>query len=207
MGPKSFQSSFIPKGSEGGSIEQVFQKKKTSGFGVLIVSVFIIVLLITIGIFGYKWVTKNAIESLNTELALAEESIDTETIDTMVAFSKKLAAAREVVMKHRAVSNFLTLLSDNTLQSIAFDDFSYNLRGDGQLEVKLKGKALNYGSIALEDSLLSELKELKSIKFGDLSLVEGGRVSFGLDIIVDPSSAIYSPSELSVPAIEDEDNL
>jgi len=207
MGPNSFQSSFIPKGSSGGAVEQVFQKKKTSFFGAIMVMIFFLTLLLTLGIYGYKWATAKAIATVQSELKSAEASIDIETIDSMVAFSKKLSAAREVVMRHKVISNFLTLLSDNTIQSVSYDDFNYSLGSDGQLTVVLKGKALDYASIALQDSIFSELKEIKSIKFGDLSLIEGGRVSFSLNVSVDSNSAIYSPPELEAQDIDTEEDI
>src|SRR3989344_4504611 len=203
MGPNAFQSSFIPKGSGGGVIsESGFPKKKAGIFGTLAITLFILVLLVTAGLFAYNWMLKSGIESLKTELAMTESGIDTKPIDTMFAFSKKLATAREVVMRHRVVSNSLALLSAHTIQNVSFSDFSYQFLPDGQLSIILSGNAPDYASIALQEKELKDLKEIKSTEFSGLTLTDKGRASFKLFMFIDPAFSVYTPPEIS-PTIDD----
>ncbi len=196
MGPSAFQPSFIPKGNGGGVIpDQVNQKKKSGLIGMLAVVLFVTVLLITVGLFVYNWSLSSSVESLKAEIALAESNIDIASLDKMAAFSNKLSVARGVVTKHRVVSNFLTLLKNNTVKSITFDHFSYHLMDDGQIVILLSGRASDYGSLALQESVLAKLKEVKSTEFSNLSISDKGAVGFNLSISIDPSSAIYAPPE------------
>lgn len=204
MVASNFQSSFIPKSTGGFTPDSGTPRRSPIGFfGVLSVTLFLIVLLVTIGLMGYKYILKNSITKMQPELLLAEQSIDIATIDSMFAFNKKLTAGREVVMRHRVVSNFLSLLAENTIQSIVFREFGYQFASENELTVTLSGTAPSYSSLALQEDILLKLKEIKSAEFSGLALTEGGRVSFQLSIVVDPISALYlSPIENAIDADE-----
>ncbi len=189
----NFQSSFIPKGVGSYTPTETSRKSGAGFFGLIALVLFLGSLLTTLGLIGYKQVVKSSIGNLKAELALAEESIDTTTIDTMFSFSKKLSASREVVVRHKAVSNFLSLLAENTVQTILFDNLSYQFMPDGSLSVVLAGTALNYSSLALQESVMAKIKEVKKVEFSELSAVEGGKVSFKMTITADPSVSIYKP--------------
>ncbi len=190
----SFQSSFIPKGVGGYVPTETTRRGSTGLFGVLALLLFLGVLLLTVGVIGYKQVVKSSITDLKSELALAEESVDVSTIDKMFAFSKKLSASREVVVKHKVVTNFLSLLADNTVQTVSFNELSYRFLPTGELSISLSGIAPNYATLALQGEAMSKLKEVKSADFSELSSTEGGRISFKVTLLVEPSVAVYSPN-------------
>ncbi|MEK7642238.1 MAG: hypothetical protein AAB392_00365 [Patescibacteria group bacterium] len=196
MSVSNFQSSFIPKGV-GGLSATIEPRKGTGFFGTIIVLLFILTLLTTAGLIAYKQIIKGSIVELRSELALAESTVDTESIDKMFAFSKKLTAAKGVVMRHRVVSNFLRLLEENTLQSVSFREFNYQFMPEGDINIILNGQAGGYSSLASQEGILSKIKDIKSVNFSELSLTEGGLVSFKLSILIDPSSAIYATDVVS----------
>src|SRR3989344_3815503 len=190
LAAKNFQLSFIPKNPV---TERVFQKKKTGMVGLLVVSLFVISIIVSIGLFIYSGIVKSDIQSLGSQIVEAEKNADKESINQMSQFSDKLSAVKIIVNKHRVISNFLNAFASSTVSTVQFTSLNYgNLTGRG-LAVNLKGKATGYSSIALQEDVFSHNKNFKSMTFSNLTLAEGGMVSFDLEILVDPQIATYSP--------------
>jgi hypothetical protein len=187
----NFQSSFIPKDPM--TEEKVFKKKKAGIVGVLSIALFVTSIVGSIGMYFYKGMVKSEIQGLESQLAEAEKNIDKKTIGEMAQFGKKLETVKSLVFKHQVVSNFLSTLSSSTVKMIQFDSFSYGDIKEGSLSVNLKGKATNYATIALQESVFSQIKYFKSMTFSNLSLNNKGLVSFDLSILVDPQIAVYAP--------------
>jgi hypothetical protein len=188
---QNFQSSFIPKGP---ITEEVFKKKKAGILGILAVSLFISSIVISVAMYVYKGIIKSDIQNLELQLADAEKNIDVKTIDQMSQFSQKLSAAKTIVLRHQVISRFLGSLASSTVSSVQFTDFNYGNLEEGKLTVNLKGKAISYADIALQESIFSQDKYLKSMSFSNLALVDKGFVSFDLAISLDPQISTYSPS-------------
>lgn len=185
-----FQSSFIPKDPV---TEQAFQKKKAGFIGVLAVSLFLSSVVIAVGVYVYQVMLKGDIESLKEELAQAEKSIDKKTIGELSDFAKKIDIAKKLVDRHHVVTNFLDVLSSSTVRSVQFSEFSYSGLKETELLIKLSGKADSYAAVALQDSVLSKVKEFRSLAFSNMGLNEKGSVIFDLEIKVDPELSVYSP--------------
>lgn len=185
----NFQSSFIPKEPV---TEEVFKPKKAGIFGVLVVSVFITSIIVAVGLYFYKGIVRNDIQTIQSSLAEAEKNIDRKTINEMSQFSKKLDMVKSIVYKHQVLSNFLASLSSSTVATIQFDDFDYN-KETGKLSIIMHGKANSYASIALQEKIFTENKYFKSVTFSNLSLADKGLVSFDLAISADPQISVYAP--------------
>lgn len=186
----NFQSSFIPKGSV---TEEVFKPKKTGFVGVLVVALFISSIVISILMYVYKGIIQGDIRDMELQLADAEKNIDVKTINEMIQFSKKLNAAKTVVVKHQVISGFLNTLASSTVSSVQFIDFNYGNLEEGKLTVNLKGKAASYASVALQEHIFSQNKYFKSVTFSNLTLADKGLISFDLTIAVDPQISAYAP--------------
>jgi hypothetical protein len=187
----NFQSSFIPK--EPMTEDKVFAKKKTGVFGVLAVSLFIISIIAAGAVYFYKGVVNGEIQGLESQMAAAEKSIDTKSINEMSQFAKKLQMTKDIVAKHRVVSGFLNYLSSTTVSTVQFTDFSYGDSKDGGLAVSLKGTTNSYASVALQESVFSKTKYFKTISFSGLNLNQNGTVSFDVKIDVDKQISTYAP--------------
>ena len=192
-----FQSSFIPKEP---MTDNVFAKKKTGFFGTIVVSLFVISILTAVGMVVYKKMIRNNIVSLQSELAEAEKNIDKKTIEEMSRFAVRLNMVKSIVFRHKVVSNFLDILSSDTVSSVRFSDFRYDSTLANGLLVSLKGKASSYGSVALQEDLFNKNKNFKSVVFSNLSLTDKGLVSFDLSITVNPEVAIYISEVLNIPS-------
>src|SRR3989344_2636946 len=191
-----FQSSFIPKEPETG---EVFKKKKAGIFGMVAVLLFISSIVLSIALFIYRGMLKSDITALQSELVLTEKSIDKKTINEMSQFSKRLRLTQSIILKHQVVSGFLETLSTDTVSSVYFTDFSYTNTNDDKLSVTLRGKASGYAAVALQESVFNKNKNFKSVIFSNLTLADGGLVSFDLSIVLDPKISVYSVQTVPVP--------
>lgn len=187
----NFHSSFIPKEP---ITQEVFKKEKAGFAGILAAAFLGLMILASVGLYFYKGIVKNEIKVLEAELVEAEKSIDKTTINELAKFSKKLNMVEAVVTKHQVISKFLTTLASSTVGTIYFESFDYGNLEVGKLDVNLTGRANSYAAVALQESVLNQNKYFKSVVFSGLTLVEGGAVSFKLNISVDPQIvAAFAP--------------
>jgi|SRR3989344_240756 len=184
-----FQSSFIPKEPETG---EVFKKKKAGLFGMVAVLLFASAIVLSIALFIYRGMLKSDITALQTELVLTEKSIDKKTINEMSQFSKRLRLTQSIILKHQVISGFLEALSNETVSSVYFTDFSYTNTAEDNISVAMRGKASGYAAVALQESVFKKNKNFKSVVFSNLTLADGGLVSFDLNIALDPKISVYS---------------
>ncbi len=185
-----FQSSFIPKES---SNQSSFSRKSFGVMGMIATLFIVVSVLASVGLFVYIRVLESNVSSLSNQVALSEQSIDNVVIEEMFRFNERLNSVKSIVSKHQVVSNFLDLLSTNTVNEVEYIEFQYAIMPAGNVVIILEGTAKNYGSIALQENIFSNNEFIKSVKFGDLSLSQNGRVGFRLTIEAKPEITLYNP--------------
>lgn len=186
----NFQSSFIPKDP---ATSNLLKKNNTGIFGTLVILLFILSLVASVGLFVYKIVLKKNIETLRAEMAAAEGKMDKKSIEDIIHFNKKISLAKSIIDKHQVISGFLNYLATSTVSTVTFNSFQYgNLTGNG-LSVSLGGYTNSYASLALQEDILYRNNLLKSINFSEIHLDDKGFVSFKVSMIVDPSMIVYKP--------------
>lgn len=174
-----FQSSFIPRAPVSGP---ALAKSGRSGFNVLATIVFVLVLLATGGVFFYKMTINKAIASLTEEIAVAEAAADKAKIDELANFDKRLKSIDSILSQHVAVSEYLKLLSDNTLKNLSFSEFQFSTAGKNlPIKASFKGTAPSYAAIAQEESILLANPHALSLRFANFSLAKNGAVNFSLE--------------------------
>ena len=186
---QGFQSSFIPKGVAG---EESAKKKTTSVAEMLAISIFVLTVLASAGLFVYKSMLKSGIEDSRIQLANAGQTIDKVKIEEMSSFSRKMGLINSIVDKHQVISGFISSLASSTIRTVYFNDFDYNIV-QGELNVDMQGSADSYGAVALQEDLFKKNKYWKDVTFSNLNLAEKGRVSFKVSVSVDPEIVTYAP--------------
>lgn len=180
-------TSFIPKKS--------LAEKRPEGhmggvfFGISLV-IFIIVVVVSIGLYGYGKFLEKRLESMNISLERARASFEPATILELKRMNGRITGADQILAQHVAFSEFFKLLETLTLKSVRFDQFDYAYAPEG-ITVSLKGKAYNYSSVALQSDIIGASTYLKNPIFANLGLDSKGNVSFDLSVYVDPSLVLY----------------
>ena len=187
---QNFQPSFIPKGPL--TSNQVFEKKRTSTFSSIVVFLFVLVLLVTGGLYVYSRMLDSEVSGLKSRLVEAEKNIDTKTINQLSIFSKKLSQVKSIVSGHMIVSSLLSSIASSTVRSVMFDDFSFETQANS-FRVTMKGTANGYPSVALQEKLFKESSFVKSVNFSNIGTTEKGQIVFDVLLVVDPSVFRYNP--------------
>ena len=117
---------------------------------------------------------------------------DAPQISKAQVFRSRAELARELLDNHTVVSPVFTFLSENTVESILYEKFSFESGTDGAM-LELTGEAPTYMVLAYQgDILRKKTKELSKFEIGNISLTEFGTVAFTLSLTFVPGHLSYS---------------
>jgi len=178
-----FKSSFIPKKSL--ADETARRKPRSiSFFTLLVVVVFFVIVGISIGVVLYRSFLKNSIAGMHADLGRARATFDPTRIEELERFNLRIDTAWERLEAHTAPTLLFELLEANTLVSVQYDNFLYEILEDLTAHVKIDGKARNFSAIALQSDVFGADKNIVSPLFEDLNPDAEGRIDFAVDTTI-----------------------
>jgi len=202
----SFQTSFIPKKPIVSN--SLVRKEPVNFFFVVSTFLFIISILGSVGLFGYKIYLQKQRDNLSSSLSVIRDSFEKETIDELNLFYDRTRLSKDILSKHVALSSIFGLLGDLTIPQVQYTNFSEQIsEKEDILTITLSGIAFDYRSIALQADVFNEGKgtSLRNVLFSNLTKDKNNNVSFDLKFDVDPSIYSYEKnitSEGSTPLPE-----
>ena len=184
------QTSFIPKKSfDTGAVPG------GSAFGLF----FLVALLIFIaslvaagGSFLYTQYLQSSLAAKAQQLQLAENAFDPSAIADLVRLDSRINQAQTLLNKHTAASAVFAFLSQQTLQNVSWNSFTYTLADDGTAAMVLTGTADSFATVALQSDQFGGNKLLKNVVFSAISISNTGGISFTVNANIDPSLILYS---------------
>lgn len=184
------QASFIPKKplteARGGG----------RGFSGLVFLVAVLVFVASVaaagGAFMYQRLLQQSLDSKKNSLAKYQEAFDLPSIQALVRFDSRIREAKTILASHVSPSAIFAFLSEQTLERVQFLSMKYELGDDGVGSISLEGVTNSFSTIALQSDQLGASKALKDIVFSDITVEEGGKVSFTVSAKVDPALLLYS---------------
>lgn len=200
MEPK-FQSSFIPKGplATTGTVTKTSRVSGRSVLGTLAVIIFTLVVLASLGVFGYEWYLKSSIKKMGEDLVGARTSLEPEVIEKISSLDERIVSTKRLLDSHIILTPLFEFLENSTVRTVRFTNFDYN-SVDGVLSLSMSGEARGYSALALQSEILNASPYLKDVVFADLSLNSQGMVNFSFKAKLDPS--IISFNKGAEPAAE-----
>jgi hypothetical protein len=222
---EQFRSSFIPKkplvnrdGSKAGF--DYYGRRRSSGSStVAVISFFILVLsLIALGVTHLLvWLVDRDIARIQVALQDQRVQFQPDEINTFKQFDNRLKLAESVLANHTVPSEVLSLLSATTLPTVRFTSFNFaeefvENTGTGtagappqtgstpRFTVSLEGDAGGFRDIVLQAGEFEEDTRIKSSSFSDFRSNEAGRVSFSVELVLDPKLVHYPSFVERVPA-------
>lgn len=182
-------TSFIPKTR----LTAPSFRRKGLGIGFFISCV---LLLISLGLLGgaylYKQSLQKSVDDDIASLGRAKNSLEPGLIDELNRLNFSINAAKSIFTQHAAVSQIFKIISEFTLKDVRFLNFNFNMTGKNP-SVVMSGEAKGYTSIALQANLFRESDAISQMTFSNFGLKEAGKVSFNVEIILNPPSLIYKP--------------
>jgi len=192
MDPK-FQPTFIPK--RPGDTAVSTGKHASSGKGILYnvgSALFVISLLASGAVFAYEKYLLSRISNMQTALEEAKTALNPELVKELSRSHDKIESAKEILMRHVALTNFFSLLESLTLEALRFSRFTYSFSMEKGIVVEMTGEAGDYKTVALQSEIFSKESSIVNPLFSNLDLNEKGNVTFNFEARLTPDSILYS---------------
>ena len=181
-----FKTTFIPKKNikDSSAIPISPRRKLTrSLLGIIAILLFVSALISLVGVFLYKSVVAGSINSKIEIINRAEKAFEPAVIVELRKLDIRLAAAKELLDNHIAVSDFFASLEESTLPDVSFSSFSLSFQEDIPV-VRMGGEARGYLAIAQQSDIFEANQYIENPLFSDFSLTETGDVSFNLEFTI-----------------------
>lgn len=201
----SFQTSFIPKKPIMGNATPSSGGKTTSISIVVSVAILVVMILSSVGLFLYKdYLLKNR-ETLSSDLSKIKDSFDKDTIAELELYDNRMTTAKQILGSHIVLSPLFKSISDLTLSSIQYTDFSHEMK-DNVFSVRMSGVARDYKSIALQADVFNTSKGamFKEVIFSNITKDKNNYVTFDLDFMVDRALLSYANNIVNSEPKKDE---
>jgi hypothetical protein len=186
MEPK-FQTSFIPKkpvvATAGSSVEVIHE---TNPLSIIAGIVFIVSILVSGGLFGYKIMLNNAIEQAGLDLDSARSTFQLDKIQEMLDANSRITSAKELLESHIVSSEILYLMHDLTVKQMQLKELVYKDQGKTGL-VTIQGSASSYNALAQQGRIFDENEFIRDERFFDFNPGENGLIDASFAGVIDPS--------------------
>lgn len=193
-----FQTSFIPKTT----LEPIASgsHKPMSFFSFIATIIFFISVLVGGGAFGWHKYLEAKQVTVKESLERNVKSFEPQTIEEYVRLNNRIDSAKLVLAKHIAVSYVFDYLSEQTIESVKFSDFKYDIGADGSATLSMNGEAKSYNAVAYQSEVFGRERSFKSPLFSNLDLDINGNVIFNFTTKIDPAFIAYARKANTISA-------
>lgn len=190
MDPK-FQTSFIPKRPVMSSSKIALPAVKNINiFSTIATLLFILTLLASVGLFGYKLYIVRQIVQADKDLNEARAAFEPEKIKELLNASTRIDTIENLLNNHFVVSELLVLLEQITVKNASFSTLTYrNIQNI--ISINLDGEARTYNALAQQSDIFNKSGFFQQQVFSDFSLTDTGTVRFRYSAVVLPELVSY----------------
>ena len=189
---QNFQTSFIPKKP---MVEERITPttSSTSFFKIIAIFVFFTVLVASGGLYFYKGMLAKNIESMKVSLDKSKNNFEPGQIVRLKTLDRRLNAASTILGRHISISPIFKTLQDNTMKSIRYTKFDYQIgtEKNPSIKINMSGQALDYNAVAVQSDLFKKDKNIIDPVFSNLSVDDKNNTTFDLSFFVDPAFVNY----------------
>lgn len=185
--------SFIPKGSLVREEPFLERRRPQSAIGLLAGVAFVLAVGSFVGLYYYNNKLNTVILEKTEEInRIRQEFKDVPEVAQARVFRARADLARELLNSHKVVSPVFVFLSDNTTESVLYNNFAFkNVPSGATLE--LSGEAQNYASLAFQADVFSgRTKELSKFSVDNIALTKFGTVTFSIAMVFKPDYLLYT---------------
>lgn len=190
--PPTIPTSFVPKQP----LQATPVRRQKSGMNLLMligISLFGLAVLACAAIFALEFVLTNTRDTKLQQLTQAQQAVNMTEVEEFIRLKGRLAAVTPLLDKHVRISNFFSVLEASTLTSVRFNSLNISVAEDRTAEIRLTGVARSFNALAAQSTEMSKEKRIRRAIFSDISLGEGGRVTFSLAATLDPVVVLGAP--------------
>lgn len=201
----TFKTSFIPKKPIQPSIDKRVEQRAGINFFMLIATIlFITAVLLTAGVFAYKFTLMGAIKAQLSTLETARQSFEPSFINEANRLNSRIVNINRILNSHLAPSAIFSLLQEFTLQTVAFNRFLFQDGTDGTIKIQASGEADSFRSIVLQSDKFGQSGYLRDVLFAGLEPNDRGNINFTMEASLDPQLVLYRKHLVPIqpPAVE-----
>lgn len=196
MEPK-FQTSFIPKKPVVSEVnDKITRVYNTNIFSIIATAFFLVTIITSGGLYFYKRVLTSQINQAGNDINAARNALEVGKIQELINANSKIKSSRDLLEKHVAVSQLLTLLQTLTIKNIHFNKLTYT--NNGKPLLSMPGEAQSYNALIQEQKIFSNNEFMKNPTFSNFALVANGRISFDFSAGLSPDLVSYKKSTESL---------
>lgn len=186
------QTSFIPKQTTGAASGKATRPRRYFNvFGFIGSVIFLGSLVLAVGVYIYKDLSEETLAQKKLELDERRTAFSAGDIQSIRALDRRISVARTLLDAHLSPSLVFDALERRVVQGAYFNDFIYDRRESGSVEIVLNGEALRFNTLALLGRQLSQDTILRDFVFSDLAVTEADRVGFGVVVDADTAALRY----------------
>ncbi|NTV22443.1 MAG: hypothetical protein HGB03_02635 [Candidatus Yonathbacteria bacterium] len=187
------QTSFIPKQS----FDQVKKKRNTGTWLLVSLSGFVLALSLVAaaGVFFYERMLTTDVADMRDRLERMRSAFEPTLVQELKRLDERLSTLNAVLGGHVAFSEFFSVLEQNTLQTVRFRQFTYQMNTENGAEVTLSGEATSYSSVALQSDVFGKNRYFHDPIFSDMTLDNKGNVTFNVTFILDDELIKYDVAD------------
>jgi hypothetical protein len=200
-----FQTSFIPKTNLAPVASTT--KRSMGFFSFISTIIFFISVVVAGGAFGWHKYLDTSKAKIKDSLERNIKSFEPQTIDEYYRLNNRIDAAKQLLSKHVAVSYVFDFLSEQTIQSVKFNDFKYDVDSLGIATLTMNGEAKSYNAVAYQSEVFGRERALKTPLFSNLDLDTVGNVTFNFTTKIDPGFITYTRKANKINSNEMGDNI
>lgn len=165
-----------------------------------------IAVVASVAAFGYERYLTSVKERKAAELLVAQEEVNEDKVEEFVRLRDRGLAAQNLLNEHVAISRFLDTLENITLQTVRFDSLKLSVGDDRTTDIEMSGSARTFNALAVQSAAFAGEKRIKRAIFSDISVNDGGSVSFLMTAELDPRLVLMesTPTPLAVPEAAEE---
>ncbi len=150
-----------------------------------------LVLLTAPAVFGYQVYLEGLKKKKANDVAVAQQRIDQATVTEFIRLRDRFSAAKGVLDRHVALSQFFDVLENRTLQGVVFKRLTVAVRDDTATEITLAGTARTFNTLAAQSAAFAADTRIKRAIFsGITSDVAGGGITFEVRAELDPTLVV-----------------
>lgn len=193
MDDTSPKISFIPKASLVREQSFLERPRPRSAFGILASLVFVAAAGSYIGLYFYNNSLEQQIAAKLGEIQNVQKVFSASPqVGKATSFSFRAEIVQGLLSAHVAITPILKFLSENTLRSVMYNEFSFVKDENGVL-VTVTGEAPSYAALVYQREVLRQkTKELSNVVVSDINLTPFGTVSFNLALTFTPEYLSYA---------------
>lgn len=153
--------------------KRVEKKQEQTAIEKLSVGLLVLALLASAAVYGYRFYLQKSLTRIQSDIASAETVVTRASYEELVAFDRRVRAARYLLANRLEPSRVFTALESTVSESVFYQSFEAQLDDTGSLRLTLGGVSPEFAQIVLQSALYRTESLLSQVTVSGIEIREG----------------------------------